>query len=75
MNSIDSHKRSLLKALIYKVGSVAILALLSWLFTRDLMKMSGITLSYELIAVVGYYAHERLWARVNWGRKPQIVKK
>ncbi len=68
MNSIDSHKRSLLKALIYKVGSVVVLAGVSWLFTGDLMKMSGITLSYELIAIVGYYAHERLWARVNWGK-------
>lgn len=69
MSSIDSHKRSLLKAAIYKLGSVAVLALLSWIFTRDLVKMSGITLSYEFIAIIGYYVHERLWERVSWGRE------
>ena len=68
MSHIDSHKRSLLKALIYKIGSVTVLAILSWVFTQDLVSMSGITISYELIAIVGYYAHERIWERVNWGR-------
>ncbi len=68
MNRIDSHKRSLMKAFIYKLGSVTLLAILSWLFTRDLIKMSGITLTYEFIAIIGYYIHERLWERVKWGR-------
>jgi len=74
MSSVDSHKRSLLKALIYKLGSVIVLAFLSWLFTRDLVKMSGITLSYELLAIIGYYIHERLWERVRWGRKTQAER-
>ncbi|MFC2044603.1 DUF2061 domain-containing protein [Chloroflexota bacterium] len=69
MNRIDSHKRSLLKAAIYKLGSVILLATLSWIFTRDLITMSGITLSYELIAIIGYYVHERIWERVTWGRR------
>ena len=69
MSSVDSHQRSLVKAAIYKLGSVAVLAILSWIFTRDLIKMSGITLSYEFIAIIGYYVHERLWERVSWGRK------
>ena len=71
MSSVDSHQRSLVKAAIYKLGSVAVLAILSWIFTRDLIKMSGITLSYEFIAIIGYYVHERLWERVTWGRKNQ----
>ena len=74
MNRTDSHKRSLLKALVYKLGSVTVLAILSWLFTRDLMQMSGITVTYELIAIIGYYVHERLWERVNWGRKSEVEK-
>ncbi len=74
MSLTDSHRRSLMKALVYKVGSVTVLAVLSWVFTRDLLQMSGITITYELIAIVGYYVHERIWERVNWGRKAEAEK-
>lgn len=74
MSSIDSHRRSLLKALVYKLGSITVLALLSWIFTQDLVKMSGITLSYEVIAIIGYYVHERFWERVKWGRTTQTER-
>jgi len=67
--AVDSHKRSLVKALIYKGGSIALLAILSYVFTQDLIKMSLITVSYEVIAALGYYVHERLWEQVSWGRK------
>jgi len=67
--TVDSHKRSLVKAFIYKSGSIALLGILSYIFTQDLIKMSLITVSYEAIAAVGYYVHERLWEQISWGRK------
>ncbi len=65
----EAHKRSILKAVGYKSVSVALLAFLSWVFTRDLVHMTAITVTYEVIAIVGYYVYERLWDRVRWGRK------
>jgi len=65
----DSHRRSLAKAFIYKGGSVTLLAILSYAFTQDLIEMSLITVSYEVIAALGYYVHERLWEQISWGRK------
>ena len=67
--SVDTHKRSLMKAVIYKTGSIVLLAGSSWIITRDLMQMSLITVTYELIAAIGYYVHERLWEKIRWGRK------
>lgn len=74
MNRKDSHRRSLLKALVYKVGSVTVLAVLSWIFTRSWTQMTAITISYELIAIIGYYVHERLWEHINWGRQSEAQK-
>lgn len=65
----DKHKRSLVKAAGYKSVSIALLAFLSWVFTRDLLHMTAITVSYEIIAIVGYYVYERIWERIPWGRK------
>ena len=66
--AIDAHKRSLAKAVVYKTGSVVLLASLAWIFTRDLVQMSLITICYEIIAIIGYYVHERLWQKVRWGQ-------
>ena len=70
--NIDSRKRSVIKAVGYKLGSIALLALLAWVFTRDLLQMSLITISYEIIAIAGYYAYERIWERVKWGRRFKV---
>ena len=64
----DNRRRSLVKAVGYKGGSIALLALLSWVFTKDLLQMSLITVTYEGIAILGYFVYERLWERVKWGR-------
>ena len=65
----DAHKRSVLKAVGYKSVSIVLLAALAWIFTRDLMHMTAITVTYEVIAIVGYYVYERIWEKIKWGRK------
>jgi len=61
--------RSVVKAVGYKSVSIALLAFLSWVFTRDLLNMSLITVSYQAIAIIGYFVYERIWDKVKWGRK------
>ena len=65
----DNHRRSIMKAIIYRGGSIMILGLLSWLTTEDFIQASIITIGYQLISVVGYYVYERLWEKVRWGRR------
>ena len=64
----ESHKRSVVKAIGYKGGSVAVLALTTWLFTRDLLQMTLITGCYQILSALGYYVYERIWNRLKWGR-------
>ena len=66
---MEKHRRSVVKAIGYKSVSIALLAALAWIFTRDLMHMTAITVTYEVIAIVGYYVYERIWERIKWGRK------
>jgi len=69
MTMRDQHRRSLTKAFIYRGGSVCLLGFLSWITTKDLIQASAITIGYQVASVVGYYAYERIWDRVNWGRR------
>lgn len=63
----DTHKRSLVKAVIYRGGSLCLLGLLSWITTEDLIQTSIITIGYQVFSVVGYHVYERIWGRIKWG--------
>ena len=66
--SKDSHKRSLTKAVGYRMMGVLLLATLTWIFTRDFLQMGLITGVYHGLSVFGYYVYERGWEQVKWGR-------
>lgn len=68
IRSMETHKRSLLKTVIYRITVSIILATISWHFTGDLTKTSAITLVYNIVVIIFYYIHERIWARIKWGR-------
>lgn len=65
----DKHQRSIIKAFIYRGGSVTLLGFLSWITTKDIVQVSIITIGYQVVSVFGYYIYERLWDKINWGRK------
>jgi uncharacterized membrane protein len=55
---MDTHARTLLKSIIYRVVSILITAL--WI---------GLTASIEihLVLLIWYYIHERAWLKIKWG--------
>lgn len=47
---------------------------LSRLFTKEVALSLGIGLADTAIKIVAYYAHERLWDRMDFGRRKEIKK-
>ena len=66
---MDSHKRSIVKAVSYRTISTVVTFVVSYLLTRKIAIAAGISLSDTLIKVFLYYGHERLWEKINLGRK------
>jgi uncharacterized membrane protein len=65
----ESHLRSLLKGLTWRLTGTVVTILIAWLFTSDL-KISLEIGAFELISKVGlFYLHERAWLKIPWGRK------
>lgn len=64
----ETWKRSLAKAVVYRV----FILLLDFTIVYALTKRYDIALGFMLISniytTVGYYAHERAWDRVKWGK-------
>ena len=66
---MESRKRSIIKALVWRVVAFLITALVAGIITDSLRFGAIIGGTDTVIKLVAYYAHERLWNRVSFGRK------
>ena len=64
----NTHKRSIVKAIIYRCGGIAVLAMVTWVFTQDIIQVTSVTITYHLVSIVGYYVYERAWEYMKWGK-------
>ena len=71
----ESRLRSLVKSLTYRILSIAGTGILSWVITKDIKETVSITLTIQVFLIILYYSYERIWDKINWGRKIQIAKR
>jgi len=64
-----SKNRSLVKALTWRLTGTIDTFLLSFIITRKLTIALSISGAELFTKVFLYYAHERVWNKINWGRK------
>lgn len=62
-----SRKRSVVKAITYRVVIVCLDFLAIYLFTGRVDVALGFMVVSNVYTTVGYFLHERLWARIRWG--------
>lgn len=61
----ESHFRSLVKAISWRVTGTIDTFLISWLITGTLSMATGIALTEVFTKVFLYYVHERIWSKIN----------
>lgn len=66
---METHKRSIAKALSWRLIAVIITTVTAYLFTKDTSIAIGVGAVDSLIKLATYYGHERLWARLSFGRR------
>lgn len=66
---MERRRRSLLKAITWRIIAVIVLLFLSYYFTNDWAITGGITISFNVIQILLYYVHERFWLKIKWGNK------
>lgn len=68
----DSHARSLAKALSWRVIALAITTSVSYMLSESVAVALSIGVIDSAIKIGAYYAHERAWMNVSFGRKPRL---
>jgi len=66
-----SRKRSVLKAITYRGIIVCLDFLVIYLLTGKVMTAAAFMIVSNIYTTVGYFLHERAWARIKWGLEPQ----
>jgi adenylylsulfate kinase len=65
-----TRKRSIVKALTYRIVIVCLDFLAIYLFTGKVEVALGFMVVSNIYTTVGYFLHERFWARIRWGTEP-----
>ena len=66
---METHKRSIVKSLTFRILATIITLVIVWIFTRDIVISSSVTIAENLLKMLIYYLHERAWAGIAWGTK------
>lgn len=68
----ESNRRSLLKTVSYRLWSTILTSLLVYVFTGQWMMALAIGSLEVLLKMFLYYGHERVWDRIQFGRKVAV---
>lgn len=60
-------RRSLAKAITYRIFIMCLDFLTIYLFTRAVHIALGFMIVSNIYTSIGYLLHERVWARIQWG--------
>ena len=64
----ETHKRSLIKTITWKVVSIIIAWLVAYFLTDNYETAIKITIIGSLLGLIWFYVHERIWCHIDWGR-------
>jgi len=69
----EGHSRSLLKAISWRITGTLDTFVISFFVTGKPAIAGSIAATELLTKVALFYGHERLWAKINWGRRANQV--
>ena len=71
---MDSHKRSIIKAITWGGIATLIVFVIAYLFTKEVVLSVSISLFDRVVKIFAYYFHERLWNKIYFGREKKVEK-
>lgn len=66
---MESHFRSIVKAITWRTGGTAVTFAVAWIFTRSFELAAQIGVLDTLIKLGAFYVHERMWNRLDFGKQ------
>ena len=71
---METHKRSIVKSITFRILATVITMVLVWIFTKDLTLATSVGLLEVVLKLIAYYFHERAWGCISWGMTKEDQK-
>jgi uncharacterized membrane protein len=68
----DTHQRTLIKTISWRALATCTTIALVYGFTRELTLAAGIGGLELILKLALYYAHERVWNTLSWGKQSAL---
>jgi uncharacterized membrane protein len=65
---METRRRSLVKASVWQGLGLLSMMLIGWLVTGSMAVAGGLAAANTVVGFAAYLLHERLWARIAWGK-------
>lgn len=65
---MESHFRSIMKAVTWRAGGTVVTFLVAWMMTRRFELAAQIGILDTTIKLAAFYIHERLWMKISFGK-------
>ncbi len=65
---MESNKRTLAKAFCWQAVGLVVMTIIGYAFTGSAGEGGALALTSAAVGLMNYFLHERMWARVRWGR-------
>jgi len=66
---MDSNLRLIMKSATWQTSGLIVMTLIGFFYTGSFSAGGGIALTSVLIGSISFFLHEKLWDRVQWGRR------
>lgn len=65
--SLEQHRRTLIKTLLYKIIMITASFSISYYITKNAGSAGMIVFIKHIITTGSYYVYDRIWTHINWG--------
>ena len=66
---MEHPRRSMAKSITWRIFSFMMTVCIIFAYTRNIKQAIGVGAGIDIVKLGLYYAHERLWNKVKFGRK------
>lgn len=66
---VESHLRSIAKAMTWRAGGTVVTFVVAWILTRKFELAAQIGILDTIVKIGAFYAHERVWNRFQFGKE------
>lgn len=66
---MESHLRSILKGITWRLGGTTVTFVVAWLITGNISIATKIGVIETVMKIGVFYIHERVWNRINIGKE------